>query len=144
MRLRLTLLGGFQASLASAPAIAVPRRRAQGLLAYLGVHLGQPQPRDKLGTLLWPETDDQRSRQSLRQILAFLRRHLGEAAPALLRLEREGIALDPDAVDVDVARFEDLVAAGSMADLERAADLYGGDLLEGLRRISEPFEEWLM
>ena len=144
MRLRLTLLGGFQASLAPAPAIAVPRRRAQGLLAYLGVHLGQPQPRDKLGTLLWPETDDQRSRQSLRQILTFLRGRLGEAAPALLRLEREGVALDPAAVDVDVARFEGLVAAGSMADLERAADLYGGDLLEGLRPISEPFEEWLM
>ena len=144
MRLRLTLLGGFRASLPSGPAIAVPRRRAQGLLAYLGLHLGQPQARDKLGTLLWPETDDQRSRQSLRQILTFLRRRLGEAAPVLLRLEREGVALDPDMVDVDVARFERMVSAGTMADLERAADLYGGDLLEGLRPISEPFEEWLM
>src|SRR6202022_1069003 len=49
----------------------------------------------------------------------------------------------PAVVDVDVARFERLVADGSTGALEQATGLYRGDLLAGLALAERPFEEWL-
>ena len=45
-RLALTLLGGFEARLGEGPALPLPAK-AQALLAYLALHPGQAQPRDK-------------------------------------------------------------------------------------------------
>src|SRR6266478_6867124 len=53
------------------------------------------------------------------------------------------VALDPAVVDVDVARFEQLVADGRPEALEQIAGLYRGDLLAGLALAERPFEEWL-
>jgi len=141
--LRLTLLGGFEARLESGSAITFPRKKAAALLAYLALHPGQMQARDKLATLLWGDATDERARHSLRQALVALRRGLPRAAAASLVEEGDTIGLHPAAVDVDVVVFEQLAANGSPEALERAATLYGGDLLEGIS-IDEPsFEEWL-
>jgi predicted ATPase len=53
------------------------------------------------------------------------------------------VSLDPSAVDVDVARFERLVADGSADALGQLSALYRGDLLAGLVLAERPFEEWL-
>ena len=53
-------------------------------------------------------------------------------------------ALDPAAVDVDVAIFEGLVSQGTPEALAQAAAVYQGDLLEGFAVQEAPFEEWLM
>ena len=58
-------------------------------------------------------------------------------------LDGPSVALDPSVVDVDVARFERLVADGRPAALEQVAGLYRGDLLAGLALAERPFEEWL-
>lgn len=52
-KLGLTLLGGFQARLEPGPTLRLPTRKAQALLAYLALPLGQAHPRDKLAALLW-------------------------------------------------------------------------------------------
>jgi DNA-binding SARP family transcriptional activator len=46
--LRLTLLGGVEARLASGPTVSFPRKKSEALLAYLALHAGQMQARDKL------------------------------------------------------------------------------------------------
>jgi DNA-binding SARP family transcriptional activator len=141
---RLILLGGFEARLASGALVSLPMKKAQALLAYLGVRPGQIHPRDKLATLLWGEKDDDQARDGLRHALLALRRALAVASPPPLRVEGPLLALDPVAVDVDVVAFERLVAEGTPAALEQAAALYRGDLLAGLP-MSEPlFEEWLL
>jgi predicted ATPase len=61
-----------------------------------------------------------------------------------LLIEGETVALNPTAVDVDVAEFERRVAEGTPAALDRAAALYRGELLEGLALQEAPFEEWLL
>src|SRR2546423_2022660 len=99
--LRLRLLGGFEARTRAGAELALPRRKVQALLAYLATSLGQVHPRDKLAALLWPDVSDQQARQSLRQVLATLRRAL-PAEPSPLRANDAVIALDPAAVDVDV------------------------------------------
>ena len=141
-RLFLTLLGGFAARLEPGTALALPARKTTALLAYLAMPAGRPHPREKLVALLWSDADSSRARNAVRQVLFNLRRTV---APAdALRLVGETVTLDPDAVDVDVAAFEQEVASGSLEALERGVALYRGDLLAGLPRQEPPFEEWLL
>src|SRR2546430_10530294 len=108
--------------------LAATKQRA--LLAELAVRPGVLRPRDELIAALWPESDESRGRDSLRHALMDLRRALG---PESVRAEGDTLSLAED-VDVDVARFERLAASENMEDLQRAIELYRGDLateLEG-------------
>jgi DNA-binding SARP family transcriptional activator len=141
--LKVALLGTFEARLGSGAAITFPRKKSEALLAYLALHPGQVQARDKLAALLWGDVSDERARHSLRQALVTLRRALPGQAAACLVEEGDTIKLDPGAVEVDVALFERLAAEGSPETLERAAALYRGDFLEGVGVDEPAFEEWL-
>lgn len=143
-RLSLSLLGGFQARLEPGQLLSFQTKKAQALLAYLSLPLGQAHPRDKLAALLWGEMRDEQARSSLRQALFDLRKTLGATAPPALRTEGDTVALDPAAVDLDVAAFTRLVGEGTPEALAQAAALYSGDLLAGLSVKEEPFERWLM
>ena len=141
-RLSLNLLGGFEVRLASGPAVTLPTRKAQALLAYLAVSPGRMHPRDKLAGLLWAERGDAQARDSLRHTLVELRRVFGEGSPGLIT-EGNGVGLDSAAIEVDVVRFESLVKAATAEDLDKAAELYQGDFLQGFVLREPPFEEWL-
>jgi DNA-binding SARP family transcriptional activator len=142
-KLSLTLLGGFQARLEPGPALALPTRKAQALLAYLALPPGQAHPRDKLAALLWGGIREESARASLRQALFAIRKALGGAEGAV-RQEGDALALDPAAVVVDAAAFQREVAEGTPESLDRAATLYRGDLLSGFALDESPFEEWLL
>jgi DNA-binding SARP family transcriptional activator len=143
-RLRIGLLGAFEARLPSGRPVALASRRARALLAYLALHPGQPQARDTLATLLWGDAAARRARHSLRQVLVALRRALPRSGPRLLVETGDTVLLRPEAADVDVAALERLAAAGDPGALEQAAALYRGDLLEGLDVGEAPFEDWLL
>jgi DNA-binding SARP family transcriptional activator/tetratricopeptide (TPR) repeat protein len=143
-RLGLTLFGGFQARLQPGSTLALPTRKAQALLAYLAVPLGQAHPRGKLAALLWGDTRDDSARASLRQALFAIRKAVGESSPPAMVLEGETLALDPTAVDVDVAAFERLMADGTPPAIEEASTLYQGDFLAGFVVDEAGFEEWLV
>src|SRR2546427_9833052 len=142
-RLKLTLLGGFQAQLEAGAALVLPTRKAQALLAYLALPLGQAHPREKLATLLWGDMQDAQARGNLRYALSKIRKALPRSARSGLVLNGPSVALDPAIVDVDVARFERLVADGRPEALEQIAGLYRGDLLAGLALEERAFEGWL-
>ncbi len=143
-RLLLTFLGGFQARLDAGPLVTVSSRKAQALLAYLALPSGRPHAREKLATLLGGDLRAELARTSLRQSLLVLRRALAPVSPPPLRLHGDTATLDPGAVDVDVAAFEAAAGAVDRPSLERAVRLYRGELLDGLRVQSEPFEAWLL
>ena len=140
----LTLLGSFTLRASSDRPIVLSSKKGQALLAYLGAHPGQPQARDKLTALLWPDVDDRQARQSLRQTLSALRKALTPVKKGVLRIDSDTVALDPGAVEADATSFERQVANGTPDDLERAAALYRGDLLEGFTVKAGPFEDWLL
>ena len=142
-RLRLNLLGGFEARLEPGAPLTFRTQKAQALLAYLAVPPGQAHRRDKLAALLWGGMRDEQARTSLRQALYDLRKNLGTAAGAL-RTEGETVLLDPTAVELDVATFTGIAGEETPEALEHAALLYRGDLLEGFSVDEEPFEAWLM
>ena len=113
-------------------------KKAVALLAVLGV-TGRDQSRDRLATLLWPESDTTHARGSLRRTLSVTAAAVGEG----LTISRAAVALRPGGMRVDVADFETLAARPDAASLERAARLYRDDFLAGfsLRECPE-FEDW--
>jgi DNA-binding SARP family transcriptional activator len=141
--LRLTLFGGFEARFEAGPPVRLSRKKSEALLAYLALHAGQVQARDKLAALLWGDVPDRRARHSLRQALTDLRRATMRRGLPLLVEHGDAVAVDANAVDVDVLRFERLLGDGRPPALEQAVALYRGPVLEGLAITERPFEEWL-
>jgi DNA-binding SARP family transcriptional activator/predicted ATPase len=142
-RLTLTLLGGFQGRLGTAAPLMLPTRKSQALLAFLALPPGRPHPRAKLASLLWGGMAESQARTGLRQSLSTLRKAV-DVEPPLLLVDGQSVSLDPSVVAVDVVEFERHVADGTPPALERAAALYGGELLEGLSLQEAPFEEWIL
>jgi DNA-binding SARP family transcriptional activator len=115
--------------------IELDTRKAIALLAYLALS-GQPQGRDRIAAMLWPDADTERARGALRRTLSTLRTGLGGDE---LRTDGLRVALD-DSVEVDVRRFRALVGEGR---LEEAVSAYSGDFLSGFSiRDSVEFDEW--
>src|SRR5262249_41061463 len=107
---------------------------------YLAMHPTQTHLRDKLATLLWDDSPAEQARLSLRQMLFAIRRAL-PFDPMLL--DGHSVAVAADGVTVDVSEFEQFARSRDPDELERAAALYRGDLLEGISAGSAQFEEWL-
>ena len=136
MRLKLTLLGGFQAQLDAGAALVLPTRKTQALLAYLALPLGQAHPREKLATLLWGDMPDAQARGNLRHALSRIRKALPKSARPGMVLDGPSVALDPSVVDVDVVRFEQLVADGRPPRSSRSPPSTGVTRAARARRVS--------
>src|SRR5216683_1252546 len=139
-QLSLRLLGGFRAQHGSGRPLAVRRKKAQALLAYLALHPGAPSSRDSLAGLLWSGTTDEHARHNLRQTLFTLRQTI---TPDPFIVEGELVGLRENAVHADVAPFERGVGQGTREALRDATTLYRGELLEGFRVDEAPFDDWL-
>lgn len=117
-----------------------------GLLTYLILEPSTVHSREKLASLLWGETTESRARNSLRQALYSVRKNLGEA---ILYVDNTTAAFQPsDDVWVDAGELRATLSnrgqRRGLDDLQRAADLYRGMLLEGITPTGCPaFDEWL-
>jgi len=141
--LQIRVLGGFEARPASGPALKLPSRKAEGVLAYLALSPGVPHSRERISSLFWSDRAEPQARGSLRQTLTALRKCLGGNGGEVLRVEGDKITLDPRIVEVDVALFERLLKEGTAEALERALELYRGDFLDGNGIRDAAFEDWL-
>ena len=130
--LDINLLGGFEARHGSGEALLLKGRKTQALVAYLALAPGGKRTRDELVALLWGDRGEQQARSSLRQSLSELRKALGDAKNSPLIAGRDAVSLDAEVVNVDAAEFERLIDDGTPAALERAAELYRGELLDGI------------
>lgn len=140
-RIRIELFGGASVIDTSGHRHALPSRNARALLALLAAAGGRPQGRARLATLMWDVVDLDHARASLRQTLFIVRRTLGD--PAFVQTS-ESLALAPAVVDVDVWEFEALIARGTAEALQRAAEIYRADLLEGhVCGKGFAFDDWL-
>ena len=101
----MTLLGGFEARLASGETLALRGRKTQALLAYLDFSPGVSLTRKELSGPLWGDRGEEQAGASLRQARSELRKALGEAGDSLLTADRDSVALKAEAVDVDVGAF---------------------------------------
>ncbi len=136
---RLRVLGGFALEGPSGTAaFPVPQRRVEAVLAVLAVCGDVGCTRERVIALLWPESDEARSRRALRNSLHTLRQALG---PGAVLSAGELLRLDPAVIESDVHRFVEALGSGRLAD---AAEAYGGPLLDGFHVDAAPdFERWL-
>ncbi len=140
-RLHLNLLGGFEARLDDGPALAVPGRKAQALLAYLAMSRGKPHARGHIADLLWGLSGDEQARNSLRQTLHVLGRALNGFSGLVAR---DGtLALAETQYDADALALADAVGAADPSALAAAATRFDGDFLAGLTFNEPAFQEWL-
>ena len=122
--------------------IAIRSKKAQALLAILALSAGRPQARSRLTALLWSDRGEAQARSSLRQALTDLRKSLPDFDPPILTTGRDDVALDSDTVAVDAVALDRLIDQGTADALLEAAELYRGDLLDGLDVRDAEFEEW--
>src|SRR5688500_15895737 len=98
MTLHLTTLGSLSLTRGGRPVGgAASQRRSLALLAVLAAQERRGISREKLAALLWPESDQDNARNSLKQVVYLLRRDLGGAAvlgAAELRLGHDAISCD--------------------------------------------------
>src|SRR5262245_31840597 len=116
------LLGAFEL-VGPDGVVDLPSKKLAALLAFLACMAPQPQPRERLSTLLWGSHFDPQARQNLRQALFRLRKVLG---PDAFQGDSEVVSLNPAIVLCDVTRFEALIRGGTRDAFREAADLYRG------------------
>jgi DNA-binding SARP family transcriptional activator len=115
--------------------------KARALLAYLALSPGGIASRSKIAGILWSEGRD--AKASLRQCVKGLR-HLSKIAGSnFIKANNESIALDLDALWVDALELERLAARPESTNPETIADLYAGELLEGLTFSNADIGVWL-
>ncbi len=158
-QLSLTLLGGFEVSLAGQPLTAFEYDKVRALLAYLAVEAVHPHRREMLAGLLWPERPERNARQNLSQTLFALRRVIGDRQthPSFLIITPQTLQFNPSSdFSVDVTTLTTLVADCKVHNhhqldacdlcsekLQHATALYRGDFLAGFSLPdSSIFEEW--
>ncbi len=139
-----TLFGGFEVRLPDGDVRDLPGQKDRALLAILALPPGTTRTRDKLAGLLWSDRGDGQARDSLKHSVARLRKCLQPADTQAIVADRQSVRLDPAAMTVDVATFEQLVEAGTPEEIERAIALYSGDLLDGISVRDAAFEDWLL
>ncbi len=128
----------------------VRARSARGvaLVAFLAMHAGSPQARQRIAGLFWPESTDAQALTNLRRELHQLRQVLGDE-PSLVVTSRDLCWRDTPACRVDVRIFDAersaALAAAAADDSDGAARhasaaiaVYRGDLLPGV------YDDWLL
>ena len=128
-------------------------RKALALLVYLAVNT-QPQSRETLAALFWPEFSSERAFANLREALRLLKQQLSDY---WLDIRRQEITLKTNsALWIDVLEFQrnlaqisahphssDTACADCLASLLAAIDLYRDDFLRGFTLPDSPaFDEW--
>ncbi len=137
--MRVRLFGELEAVAAGVP-VPVRGAKQRALLALLALRPGQPVSADRLIDVLWGDGQAANPANALQAQIGQLRRTLG---PAAILTTEAGYALDAGPEDVDVVRFEQLVAQGRrLAEAGQAADASAalGEAL-GLRR-GEPLADF--
>lgn len=118
-------------------------RKAEALFYYLAV-TERPHTRAALATLLWPEMSEQNARKNLRDVIASLRKVVGDQ----LLISHQTLAMDrSQPYWVDVTVLSSVLADPRnvpLAELREALGLYHGEFLEGFYVIhATPFDEWV-
>ena len=145
--LQVSLLGEQQVTDAGgAPRLRSSRTLA--LIAFLVVHAGFPQPRQRIAGVFWPDSTEEQALTNLRRELHHLRAVLGGDS-SLVVTPKDLCWADAATCTVDVRRF---LAAGDaalrcarsgdtdafLAHATTAVESYGGDFLPG------NLEDWVL
>jgi DNA-binding SARP family transcriptional activator/TolB-like protein/tetratricopeptide (TPR) repeat protein len=113
------------------------QRKRLAFLAVLAATTNGGVPRERLFALFWPDSDSDRARNALNQMVFAVRRDLDDDA---IVSDTVTLRLNPEVVDSDLLAFRVALAAGRFAD---AIEVYHGPFLDGVfLRDTPEFERW--
>jgi DNA-binding SARP family transcriptional activator len=135
----LSLLGPFGMRVDGRYCLPLPRK-AQALIALMGLHPELSLPREVAVEMIWGGADCGQDGYGLRQTLELIRRQTG---CNLVRLSRGMLSLMQDGVGIDAVQFQLWAASSDRRELARCAALYRGELLENVATVAPGFDEWL-
>jgi len=146
--LHVSLLGGQAITDDRGGSIQARSSRVVVLIAFLVMHAGSAQARQRIAGLLWPESTDAQALTNLRRELHHLRQILGDE-PSLVVTPRDLCWHDTKTCRVDVRVFDGehtaaLAAAaagdddGMLRHASAAIAAYRGELLPGV------YDDWLL
>ena len=149
MDLKLWILGAPRIEIGNEP-LRVDTRKATALLVYLAER-GEPQRRESLAAMFWPESDASHSKAALRRTLSALRKAVGGE---WVSADRDNVSLT--APWLDTKEFRALLAStqehghapgevctGCLEPLTDAVQLYRDNFLSGFTLPDSPnFDEW--
>jgi DNA-binding SARP family transcriptional activator/tetratricopeptide (TPR) repeat protein len=147
MAVNVSLLGGPSVTEAGTGVVTTRSSRTIALAAFLIVHAGRPQSRQRIAGLFWPDSTDNQALTNLRRELHLLRRALGDVGVLITAKDLRWV--DVDGVLVDVRIFDTECRAAFAAErtgdpetalihADRALEQYRGELLPGLD------DDWLL
>lgn len=138
--LNIRLFGEFSATDQRGNAIPLTNKRAQALLIYLAVRVGQEVVWSDISQLLFAPNEPE---ESVRQLVNELLYALRFAGPNAVLETTTGVRLNDDVVSVDLQRFAMLVDQTSLTHIREASDLYRGNLLAGFLAGIGAFDDWI-
>jgi DNA-binding SARP family transcriptional activator/uncharacterized protein HemY len=106
--------------------VAVPPGKQRAVLAALLLNAGRVVPVAELAEALWGAAPPPSAPVTIRNYVKRLRHTLGEAGPARIRTQPPGYLISVSAGELDVSRFERLLAAARTAGRNGAWDIAAG------------------
>ena len=141
--MRIRLLGGLELTSPLGEPVRFATRKTALLLAVLALAGRRGVRREALCEALWPGREEAQARNSLRQALVHIRRAFPPGNGTAIRVEAdlETAALIADVADGDLWLFDRMIQREGPASMASAADLYRGDLLDGVS-LPDPLDQW--
>jgi DNA-binding SARP family transcriptional activator len=139
---RIHLLGPMRATNYLGDDVLPRAKKARAALGYLCLAFGTRVPRARIAAMLWDRVSDAQARTSFRQVVSELTSSMGCLSPELISTGRASVRFNTDACWIDALALLE----SSQSDMQRSdlAVLCGGELLEGMEEVSEPFGQWLI
>ena len=141
--LGISLLGGVSLNFAGQD-IRVNGRKARAILAYLALSGSGEEARERLAGLLWSESNEEKARATLRQVIHGLREALLLYQCDALCPTRLTVALDRDMLRVDTAELLSAVQAGEVPEVLLRQQRLPDALLAGFEDLDPAFHVWLL
>ncbi|GAA1201124.1 ATP-binding protein [Pseudonocardia alaniniphila] len=145
--LHISLLGEQSISDDATGTVRTRSSRSLALVAFLVVHAGSPQSRQRIAGLFWPESTDAQALTNLRRELHHLRQLLGD--PPLVVTSRDLCWDDTPTCRVDVRTFDTerrAALAAAAADDTEAVIAHAGAAISCYRSELLPgaYDDWLL
>ncbi|HUP60549.1 MAG TPA: response regulator [Thermoanaerobaculia bacterium] len=140
IHLSIRLFGDYSAVDFRGNALSIGNTRTQALVIYLALQIGGRTSLSELAELLYGDPD---ALAAARGVVWNLRSALRFLPADVLVDDGLSVRFNPESVDVDTHRFNQLIGVPSLKSTREATEIYRGNLLERFRTTLPEFDHWI-